>query len=62
MAAGKPNKSHHKKPHLHHETWKELFEDDEHGGLLIPILALAYEHDLDPEMRPCKDAIDPAHR
>jgi uncharacterized protein len=48
--------------HLHHETWKELFEDDKHGGLLIPILALAYEHDPDPEMRPYKDTIDPDRR
>jgi uncharacterized protein len=48
--------------HLHHESWKELFEDEEHGGLLIPILALAYEHDPDPEMRPYKDAIDAERR
>jgi yecA family protein len=41
--------------HLHHENWKELIADEEHGGPLVPILALAYEHDLYPEMRPYKD-------
>jgi uncharacterized protein len=44
--------------HLHHESWKGLFADEEHGGPLGPILALAYEHDPDPEMRPYKDNID----
>jgi uncharacterized protein len=44
--------------HLHHESWKKLFADEEHGGPLVPILALAYEHDPDPEMRPYKDNID----
>ena len=44
--------------HLHHESWKKLFADEGHGGPLVPILALAYEHDPDPEMRPYKDNID----
>jgi uncharacterized protein len=52
-----------------------LFEDEEgaargndwargfmRGTLLIPILALAYEHDPDPEMRPYKDTIDAERR
>ena len=43
---------------LHHESWCELFDNEEHGGPLIPILILAHEHDPDPEMRPYKDAID----
>jgi len=43
---------------MHHEGWEELFDDEEHGGPLIPILALAHEHDPDPEMRPYKDKID----
>ena len=43
---------------LHHESWKELLDDEEHGGPFIPILALAHEHDPDPEMRPYKDNID----
>jgi yecA family protein len=42
--------------HLHHESWKELFADEEHGGPLVPILALAHEHDPDPEMRPYNGA------
>jgi hypothetical protein len=28
-----------------------------HGGWLVPIFALAHEHDPDPEMRPYKEAI-----
>jgi uncharacterized protein len=35
-----------------------LFADEKYGGPLVPILALAYEHDPDPEMRPYKDNID----
>jgi uncharacterized protein len=30
---------------MHHESWKELFDDEEHGGPSIPNLALAHEHD-----------------
>jgi uncharacterized protein len=37
---------------FHHESWKELINDEEHGGPLIPIMILAHEHDPDPEMRP----------
>src|SRR6266403_1006346 len=43
---------------MHHKSCKELFDDEEHGGPLIPILALAHEHDPDPEMRPHKDNSD----
>jgi uncharacterized protein len=35
-----------------YKSWKELFDDKEHGCLLVPILVLAHEHDPDPEMRP----------
>jgi hypothetical protein len=48
--------------HLHHESWKELIAYEKHGGPLVPILALAYERDLDPEMRPYKDRINPELR
>jgi uncharacterized protein len=48
--------------HLHHECWKELIADEKHGGPLVPILALAYERDLDPEMRPYNDRINPELR
>ena len=37
---------------LHYKSWKELFDNKEHGCLLVPILVLAHEHDPDPEMRP----------
>jgi hypothetical protein len=47
---------------MQHESWKELFADEEHGGPLVPILALAHEHDPDPEMRPYKDNIDAERR
>jgi uncharacterized protein len=47
---------------LHHESWRELFDDEEYGGPLIPILILAHEHDPDPEMRPYKDTIDVERR
>jgi uncharacterized protein len=43
---------------FHHESWKELINDEEHGGPLIPIMILAHEHDPDPEMRPYKDNVD----
>jgi uncharacterized protein len=37
---------------LRNETPLELVNDEERGGALVPILALAHEHDPDPEMRP----------
>ena len=39
------------------QPWEELFVDELYSPL-VPILALAYEHDPDPEMRPYKDGID----
>jgi hypothetical protein len=39
---------------MRRESWSVLMDDDEHGGSLIPILALAHEHHPDPEMRPYK--------
>ncbi len=41
-------------------SWSLLMEDDEHGGPLIPIMMLHYEHDPDPEMRP--PSISPEQR
>jgi uncharacterized protein len=46
---------------FHHADWEELFVDELYSPL-IPILALAYEHDPDPEMRPYKDVIDAERR
>jgi hypothetical protein len=41
---------------LRRDDWIGLFNDEEHGGLLVPILALANEHHPDPEMRPLQGA------
>ena len=37
---------------FHKEQWAALLSDEKHGGWLVPIFALAHEHDPDPEMRP----------
>jgi uncharacterized protein len=47
---------------LRREEWADLFEDEDHAGLLVPILALAHEHDPDPEMRPYKEPMDAERR
>lgn len=44
------------------QSWQALFDDEERGGVLIPILILAHEHDPDPEMRPYKEPIDAKRR
>src|SRR5712672_3069928 len=36
---------------------KPVFEDQDHGGSLCAIFALANEHNPDPKMRPYKDPI-----
>jgi uncharacterized protein len=46
---------------FHRAAWEELFVDELYSPL-VPILALAYEHDPDPEMRPYKDGIDAERR
>jgi uncharacterized protein len=42
--------------------WLSLMDDEAHGGLIIPIFALAHEHDPDPEMRPYKEPVTPERR
>jgi len=42
---------------LRKTKWVAVLDDDDHGGWLVPILALAHEHDPDPEMRPYKEPI-----
>ena len=42
---------------FHKEQWATLLADEEHGGWLIPIFALATEHHPDPKMRPYKEPI-----
>jgi uncharacterized protein len=39
------------------EDWALLFDDEDHGGSLIGICALANEHNPDPKMRPYRDPI-----
>jgi len=39
------------------EDWALLVNDDDHGGSLIPIFALANENNSDPKMRAYKDPI-----
>ena len=36
---------------IHRDGWSALMDDEEQGGSLIPILALAHEHHADPAMR-----------
>jgi uncharacterized protein len=44
------------------DDWVMLFDDEDHGGSLVPILALAHENDPDPEMRPYKEPISAERR
>lgn len=37
---------------LRREQWAGLFDDEEHGGSILPMLMLYHEHDPDPELRP----------
>jgi uncharacterized protein len=39
------------------EDWALLLDDEDYGGSLVAIFALANENNLDPEMRPYKDPI-----
>ena len=39
------------------EDWTLLLDDEDHGGSLIAIFALANEHNSNPEMRPYEDPI-----
>ena len=42
---------------IRRDSWLPLMNDDDHVGVLIPIMALAYEHHPDPEMRPYKEPV-----
>ena len=42
---------------LRWEIWGDVFDDENQGGALIPIFALAHENHPDPEMRPYKEPI-----
>jgi uncharacterized protein len=45
---------------MRHDGWAELVNDEEHGGCMVPIFMLHYEHGEDPEMRP--EPISPEKR
>jgi uncharacterized protein len=47
---------------LRKTDWAALLADEKHGGWLVPIFALAHEHDPDSEMRPYKKAISAEER
>ena len=47
---------------LHMSDWSELLNDEDKGGSLVPILALAHEHDPDPEMRAYKEPVSAERR
>lgn len=42
--------------------WSDVWEDEEYGGALVPIMALAHEHDPDPDMRPYSEPISGERR
>ena len=47
---------------LRRQLWTPLIDDDENGGSVVPIFALAYEHDPDPEMRSYDKPVSPELR
>lgn len=47
---------------LRHEIWVDLVVKDQGRDYMIPIWALAYEHDEDPEMRPFKEPVSDQQR
>ena len=47
---------------LRKAEWAALLDDEDYGGRLVPIFALAHEHDPDPEVRPFKEPITPDAR
>jgi uncharacterized protein len=48
---------------LRKQLWTPLLDDDENGGSIVPIFALAYEHDPDPdEMRSYDKPVSPELR
>jgi uncharacterized protein len=47
---------------LRRDDWGDLLDDEERGGLLVSILALAHEHHSDPQMRPYKEPMSAERR
>ncbi len=48
--------------HVRFDIWDDLIHDDEHGGAMVAIMALAYENHADLEMRPFKEPVDDKKR
>lgn len=42
---------------LRPDIWRDIIEDENEGGAMVPIWALAYEHHDDPEMRPFDEPV-----
>jgi uncharacterized protein len=42
---------------LRKNDWADLLNDEQHGGWLVPIFALAHENNLDEVMRPYKEPV-----
>lgn len=47
---------------LRRDIWSEIVNDEENGGSMVPIWALAYEHHPDADMRPFEEPIDDEKR
>jgi uncharacterized protein len=47
---------------LRKKDWAALLNDEQHGGWLVPIFALAHENSLDAVMRPYKEPVSAAMR
>lgn len=47
---------------LRQSQWQEIAHDEDHGGLMIPIWALAYENHPDPDMRPYSEPMSSERR
>ena len=47
---------------LRRADWGELLKDEDEGGWIIPIFALAHEHDPDPAMRPYQEPMSAERR
>jgi uncharacterized protein len=42
---------------IRRKEWAPLLDDDDHAGALVPIFALAHEHDPDPTLRPYSEPV-----
>lgn len=47
---------------IRRSQWVDLAQDEDHGGPMIPIWALAYENHPDPEMRPYTEPMSSERR